>query len=53
MPKPRKGEKKKDYISRAIKYFRREGYSQREALGRAYGFWESYKKRKRKKRKRG
>ncbi len=43
MPFPIKGESKKKYISRAIKYFvDDEGYSQKQAIGRAYGFWDTY-----------
>jgi len=47
MPRPRKGEKKKDFIARAVKEFVKEGYSRKVALGRAYGFWKTYRKRKR------
>lgn len=43
MPKPVKGEKEDDFISRAIREFMKEGFSQKEAVGRAYGFWKSYK----------
>lgn len=46
MPRPRKGEPRKSFIARAIEEFMREGYSQEEAKGRAYGFWRTYKKRK-------
>lgn len=42
MPKPNPGESKSKYISRAIEYFMDEGYSQKEAAGRAYGFWKTY-----------
>ena len=42
MPKPRERESKSDYIARAIPIFRQEGYSQEEAVGRAYGYYRSY-----------
>ena len=42
MPYPRKGEDKDSYISRAIGIFRNEGYTQDQAIGRAFGFWNSY-----------
>ena len=43
MPRPKKGETKAEYIARAIREFKREGFSDEEAKGRAYGFWETYK----------
>jgi hypothetical protein len=43
MPYPGKNESKGDFISRAIKTFMDEGYSQKESVGRAYGFWRHYK----------
>ncbi len=46
MPKPHTGEKQSDFVSRAIREFMMEGYSQRVAKGRAYGFWRSAKKKK-------
>ena len=42
MPYPAKNESRSQYISRAIPIFMQEGYSQKVALGRAYGFWKSY-----------
>jgi hypothetical protein len=42
MPYPEKGEKQSDFIARAIKTFMSEGYGQKEAVGRAYGFWSNY-----------
>lgn len=48
MPKPGKNESKSDYIARAIPIFRKEGYFQDEAVGRAYGFCRSYYHKKRK-----
>ncbi len=44
MPKPRLGETKEEFIARVISYFIAEGYSHKEAKGRSYGFWETYKK---------
>jgi len=47
MPKPRKGETQKEYIPRAIRYFIREEHlPQKEAVGRAFGFWRYYRKKK-------
>lgn len=48
MPYPSKGESKQDFISRAIKTFMDEGKPQKEAVGRAYGFWKSYGGKKKK-----
>jgi len=42
MPKPKAGESKKDYISRAIPEMIHEGYPLKEAQGRAFGFWKTY-----------
>jgi len=44
MPKPRKAEKKDHFIARAIKEFKKEGYTQ--AIGRAEGFWKTYRGKK-------
>jgi len=43
MPRPGKKESKQKFISRAISEFRKEGISAKEAIGRAYGFWRTYK----------
>ena len=48
MPYPKKGEERRDYISRAIPEFIHEGYSKKEAIGRAYGFFKTYHKKKKK-----
>jgi len=48
MPRPHPGESRKHYIKRAIPLFKEEGYSQKEAVGRAYGFWRSYGGKKKK-----
>ena len=43
MPRPNPGEKKSEFISRAIKYLmEKEGLSQKQAIGKAYGLWETY-----------
>ena len=46
MPRPTKGENQDAFIQRAIREFMTEGYKQKEAVGRAYGFWKTYKKKK-------
>lgn len=43
MPKPKPGESKQDYITRAIPAMIHEGYKLKEAQGRAFGFWETYR----------
>lgn len=48
MPKPDPKESKDSFIARAIKEFMNEGYDQKEAIGRAYGFWKTYSKSKKK-----
>lgn len=45
---PKKGEKKSDYISRAISAYIREGYDQDQAAAIAYDKWRNRKKKKRK-----
>ena len=49
MPRPRTNENKSAYIKRAIPIFIEEGYSQEQAVGRAYGFWDTYGKRRKRK----
>jgi hypothetical protein len=49
MPKPAKGEQKNDYISRCIRDVRHEGTGQEQAVGKCYGMWKYYKKKKRSK----
>ena len=44
MPKPRKGEKKNNYISRCIRKVRHEGTGQKQAVGKCYGMWKYYSK---------
>lgn len=45
MPTVRKGESRNKYVSRAIKYLvEKEGLSQRQAVGKAEGMYDSYKK---------
>lgn len=46
MPHPGKKESKSKFISRAIEQFMTvEKIPQKEAVGRAYGFWKTYSKR--------
>jgi len=42
MPRPRKGEDKKNYISRAIHMLIHEGLDLRAAQGKAFGMWNTY-----------
>jgi hypothetical protein len=49
MPKPRPTESKKEYIARAIPEMIREGRPLKEAQRRAFGFWETYRGKKKKK----
>jgi hypothetical protein len=44
MPKPRKGEKRGDYIARAVRTIKQEepGKPIKEVLGKAYGMWTQY-----------
>lgn len=49
MPKPKKTESKKDYIARAIPMMIHEGRPLKEAQGRAFGFWDTYRGKKKKK----
>ena len=45
MPRPKKGESKKEYITRAVRYMVKvEGMSQKAAVGKAYGMWKDSKK---------
>ena len=54
MPKPNKGEKRADYIHRAMKEMMgAEGMKQRQALGKAYGMWDAHMGAGRKKKKSG
>jgi hypothetical protein len=40
MPKPAEGEDKDTFISRCIRYLRREGMTEQKAiLGKCYGLW--------------
>lgn len=48
MPKPRKGERRSEYVSRAIKHMVEfEGLRQKHAVGKAYGMWKQSKSKKR------
>jgi len=45
MPKPRKGESKSKYISRAVRYMVTvEGLEQKHAVAKAHGMWRQHKK---------
>ena len=48
MPKPSKGESKKDYVSRCIPIVIGEGKPPKEAAGKCYGMYDYYKKKKKK-----
>ena len=48
MPRPRPQERQSHYLSRAIREMMDEGYSQKVAVGRAYGFFRYYRKKRRK-----
>lgn len=49
MPKPSKGESKKDYVSRCIPIVIGEGKPPKEAAGKCYGMYDFYKKKSKKK----
>jgi len=50
MPKIRKNETKSEYIPRAIRYLmKKEGLSQKYAVGKAHGIWRQHLKERRKK----
>lgn len=45
MPKPKPGEKKKDYLTRAIPFMiHTEGLAPKHAMGKAYGMWKVHEK---------
>jgi hypothetical protein len=44
MPKPNKNEKRKEYVSRCIAYYKKKGLSTNQAAGRCYGMWRQHKK---------
>lgn len=44
MPKPGKKEKKNAYLKRAIPMMMDEGLDQKQAVGKAHGMWNTYKK---------
>jgi hypothetical protein len=47
MPKVRKGETRKNYISRAISHMvKKEGLSQKHAVAKAHGMWRQHLKKK-------
>lgn len=50
MPRPLKGESKKSFISRAIRYLiRKEGLARDHAVAKAHGIWKQHVKGKGKK----
>jgi hypothetical protein len=49
MPRPNEGEKKSMFVGRAISEFRHEGIPEKQAVGRAYGYWKTYGKGEKKK----
>lgn len=47
MPKPKKSEKQSSYVSRCISYvMKKEGLSQKAAVGKCYGMYRYYKGKK-------
>ena len=48
MPKPIKGETRKQFVNRAIKYIKREnsGIAIEHAVAKAHGIWEQWIKKK-------
>lgn len=42
MPKPRKGETRSEYVSRAIPVLMEEGLTQKQAIGKAEGMYTEY-----------
>lgn len=46
MPRPAKGETKNNYISRCIRVVRQEGEGQKQAVGKCFGMWKHYTKKK-------
>ena len=48
MPYPRKGEKRSDYLSRAVREIKHEDPKKpmKEVLGKAYGMWREGKKKR-------
>jgi hypothetical protein len=50
MPRPRKGESRNTYVSRAVDYIiNKEGLSQKAAVGKAEGMYTYYSKNKKRK----
>ena len=43
MPRPKQGESKRDYISRAIPMMIHEGLELKAAQGKAFGMWRTYR----------
>ena len=46
MPKPMKGEKRADYVHRAMREMMgKEGMEKKAAMGKAYGMWREHMRR--------
>lgn len=49
MPRPRKGESRQKFVSRAIPILKEEGLDNKAAAGKAYGMYDHYKKKRKRK----
>lgn len=49
MPEPKRGESRSSYVNRAVPMMMAEGLSQSQAVGKAEGMYDFYKKNRRKK----
>lgn len=49
MPKVKEGERRSEYVHRAIPYMMSEGLTQKQAVGKAEGMFDSHMKKQRKK----
>lgn len=47
MPRPKKREKRSEYVHRAVPMLMAEGLTQKQAVGKAEGMYSYYKRRKR------
>lgn len=48
MPKPHKGESRNDFVGRAIPQLKKEGLTQKHAVGKAEGMYDTYSKKPKK-----
>jgi hypothetical protein len=47
VPKPHRGERQREYVSRAVKHMMEfEGLRQKHAVAKAYGMWKQGKKKR-------